>query len=72
VEYRGTSLIRKSPLLGPYACGIIYRRVNGLSTCGLFKKSLSTLEATQGPIDGVFGQLPLKCHLEEEVAFVGD
>ena len=31
----------------------------------------STLEATQGQMDGVFSQLPYKCHLEE-VASVGD
>ena len=31
----------------------------------------TTLEATQGQIDGSFSQLPYKCHLEE-VASVGD
>ena len=25
----------------------------------------SALEATQGPMDGLFSQLPYKCHLEE-------
>ena len=31
----------------------------------------AALEATQGQIDGIFSQLPYKCHLEE-VASVGD
>jgi hypothetical protein len=29
------------------------------------KVSGAALEATQGQIDGVFSQLPYKCHLEE-------
>ena len=33
--------------------------------------SITALEATQGQMDGFFGQLPNKCHLEE-VASVGD
>ena len=32
---------------------------------------VSTLEATQGQIDGFFSQLPYKCYLEE-FASVGD
>ena len=31
----------------------------------------TTLETAQGQMDGFFGQLPFKCHLEE-VASVGD
>ena len=33
--------------------------------------SVSTLEATQGQMDGSFSQLPYKCHLEE-IASVRD
>ena len=33
--------------------------------------SKTALKATQGQMDGFFGQLPFKCHLEE-VASVGD
>ena len=32
---------------------------------------VAALEATQGQMDGLFSQLPYKCHLEE-VASVGD
>jgi hypothetical protein len=35
------------------------------------QNAFSTLEATQGEIDGSFSQLPYKCYLEE-VASVGD
>ena len=35
---------------------------------GHFQNLADALEATQGQIDGFFGQLPYKCHFEE-VAF---
>ena len=37
----------------------------------MFRVAKTTLEATQGQIDGLCSQLPYKCHLEE-VASVGD
>ena len=41
------------------------------ATCGRSSCRPPALEATQGQMDGFFGQLPPKCNLEE-VAFVGD
>ena len=48
-----------------FSCG------GGSSSVSVFLGSPTTLEATQGQMDGVFSQLPYTCHLEE-VASVGD
>ena len=42
-----------------------------LQSHGAKGEEVSTLETTQGQIDGFFSQLPYKCHLKE-VASVGD
>ena len=46
------------------------RLLSGLP-CRETYRTLSTLEKTQGQIDGFFSQLPCKCH-QNQVAFVGD
>ena len=44
---------------------------NTMSESEQFETQVTTLEATQGHIDGFFSQLPYKCH-QNRVASLGD
>ena len=51
---------------------VVYGETDGPAGRGAGRQGQGTaLEATQGQMDGLFSQLPYKCHLEE-VASVGE
>jgi hypothetical protein len=77
-------VLKKTPLrqAAPRSSGLTIKNIFQLTcwVCGTNPSNLergraetrrTALEATQGHMDGFFGQLPYKCHLEEVVS-VGD